>query len=228
MKKSTLLLIMLFIYTTTIVAQIQVPKKITKNIVVNPGTVKKLPVLTAKSVHKDQGFSIEKARKAAFKTKLLPFVAEAAPMPYSTVPYALNTTLTPEKLKTSDAHLIFFGSYSGNAIKISRGSLGGIRAILKAKRNKTYRVILKFEIDYKKECQKKLTLAFLYDQNIKTIVSIKKGTNTLDFLVKSEVDGEITIPGFEMWAMQCGEKLPPETMSLVFDFKSMKIRELQD
>lgn len=223
--KTKIIIFSLLLISLSMSAQIKLPKK--NNLSIKPKATLKLPLLKAKSARKHQEFSLDNLKFFATIPKLIPYTAEVEPKPYSTLPNTLNITLTAKNLRYSNAGLMFIGRYDHNGtILIDKWSEGSVRPYFKAKRNKTYRIKVKFDLDYKKYCKSRMKLFVNVGSSLRDF-NIEKGANSLDFLIHSEVEGEISFGALAHYYIYCGDK-PHNDDRLICKFKSVKIQELQD
>jgi len=201
--------------------------KVTKNnLSIKPANSLKLPLLKAKSADKYREGDINRLKEVAFPKTIL----TAVPKPYSKSSSALNVTLTPNKMKTSDASLVFRGTYSNSRIRIYQlwKHLLGIK--FKAKRNKIYRVNVKFYLFTNSNWCTRMGMPFKKKISIggnSHEFDVKQGANSINFLIQSDVDGQIKFYPLTWYGIRCNGTLYKDK-KVEFRFMSAQIQELQD
>ncbi len=189
----------------------------------------KLPILVATSANLNK-------RNKAFIPKTLPKNTQTmAPKALATASSALDVTVGGNKLSVSrgKASLDFKGTYNSRYKEIefnieSRYS-DYLNVYFKAKKGTTYRVRLSFKhLRLQSRCTNPSLLISMGGRQ--QSLPIKRGDNALDFLVRSDVTGEVGIRGI-FSRIQCGgsayrknntENLPN------FRFGTVRITELKD
>ena len=191
----------------------------------------KLPLLVATGADKYQNKVLENVKKAKLPQTIHTIQAKLVPVPISTTKYSylLDVTLTPKLLKTSLAGLFFSGRYHGGNIFFDQYNdpwANYLGFYFRAKRNKTYRATLKFDLTYHKNCNSPLKLTISTKSKTSSF-NLKRDSNTVEFLIQSEVDEKISFYGFTHWTILCkGREFLDSNFK--YDFTSLRIQELKD
>ncbi len=190
---------------------------------------KKIPLLIATDRDIYDKKVLEDLKKIKIPPKTDAIIAELVPIPLTNYKYSLDVTLTSNLLKTSVAGLYFSGAYKDGKIYVEQVGnpwVGHLGAYFDAKRNKTYLIKLKFDLSYREYCKYPLSLN-VHTNDKKTVFPLKKGANSLEFLIQSKTEGKINFSVFHYWMTLCGGRIFDDER-LKYEFTSLQIQELKN